>query len=103
MKALAQEWKQEMDYIVIDCPPTAVSTDAEIWMETADTVLMVVREDWSDVRVVNDAVDLIWQSGCDFSGFVLNAFHRDWVSGPRGYGYDYGDYGKAARRGNERG
>ena len=103
MKALAQEWKQEMDYIVIDCPPTAVSTDAEVWMETADTVLMVVREDWSDVRVVNDAVDMIWQSGCDFSGFVLNAFHRDWASGSRGYGYDYGDYGKEVRRGNERG
>lgn len=103
LKTLAQEWKQEMDYIVIDCPPTAVSTDAEVWMEMADTVLLVVREDWSDVRVVNDAVDMIWQSGCDFSGFVLNAFHRDWVSGPRGYGYDYGDYGKAARRGNERG
>ena len=99
MKRLADEWKQEMDYILIDCPPTAVSTDAEIWMEVADTVLLVVREDWSDVRVVNDTVDMIWQSGCDFSGFILNAFHRDWISQNSGYGYDYGDYRKSLRSG----
>lgn len=103
MKTLAREWKQEMDYIIIDCPPTAVSTDAEVWMEAADTVLLVVREDWSDVRIVNDTVDMIWQSGCDFSGFILNAFHRDWISQSAGYGYDYGDYGKNIRRGDQRG
>ena len=103
MKTLAREWKQEMDYIIIDCPPTAVSTDAEVWMEAADTVLLVVREDWSDVRIVNDTVDMIWQSGCDFSGFILNAFHRDWISQSSGYGYDYGDYGKNIRRGDQRG
>ena len=103
MKTLAREWKQEMDYIIIDSPPTAVSTDAEVWMEAADTVLLVVREDWSDVRIVNDTVDMIWQSGCDFSGFILNAFHRDWISQSSGYGYDYGDYGKNIRRGDQRG
>ena len=103
MKTLAREWKQEMDYIIIDCPPTAVSTDAEVWMEAADTVLLVVREDWSDVRIVNDTVDMIWQSGCDFSGFILNAFHRDWISQSSGYGYGYGDYGKNIRRGDQRG
>ena len=33
VKARLDEWKEEMDYIIIDCSPTAVSTDAEIWME----------------------------------------------------------------------
>ena len=102
MKVLAGEWRQAMDYVIIDCPPTGVSTDAEIWMETADSVLLVVREDWSDVRVVNDTVDMIWQSGCDFAGFVLNAFHRDWIFQEPGYGYDYGDYGKTLQKGGQR-
>ena len=74
VKARLDEWKEEMDYIIIDCSPTAVSTDAEIWMGAADTVLLVIREDWADVRVINDTVDVIWQSGRDFTGFILNAF-----------------------------
>ncbi len=85
---LLNEWKQEYDYIIIDCSPTAVSTDAEIWMSVVDTVLLVVREDWADVRVINDTVDMIWQSGRDFAGFVLNAFHREWFAGSPGYGYN---------------
>lgn len=89
---LVEEWKKEFDYIVIDCSPTAVSTDAEIWMALADTVLLVVREDWADVRVINDTVDMIWQSGKDFAGFVLNAFHREWAAGSSEYGY--GGYGQ---------
>ena len=96
---LVREWKQEMDYIIIDCSPTAVSTDAEIWMEAADTVLLVVRQDWSDVRVINDVVDVVWQSGRDFAGFVLNAFHEEWLKGQGEYGY--GEYRR--RRGEERG
>ena len=87
---LVREWKQEMDYIIIDCSPTVVSTDAEIWMEAADTVLLVVRQDWSDVRVINDVVDVVWQTDRDFAGFVLNAFHEEWLKRQREYGY--GDY-----------
>ena len=75
---LMEEWKKEFDYIIVDCSPTAASSDAEVWMEAVDTAVLVVREDWADVRVINDTVDMIWQSGKDFSGFVLNAFHREW-------------------------
>lgn len=76
-----EEWKQEMDYIIIDCSPVAVSADAEVWMEAADTIILVVREDWTDIRSINDTVDLIRQTGTDFAGFILNAFHRDWELG----------------------
>lgn len=84
---LAAEMRREFDYIIIDCPPTAISTDAENWLTAADTALIVVREDWADVRVINDTVDVIWQSGKDFAGFVLNAFHREWLRGAGEYGY----------------
>ena len=56
LAGLAEEWKREMDYIIIDCSPVAVSVDAEVWVSVADSVLLVVREDWADVRVINDAV-----------------------------------------------
>lgn len=91
-KAL-ESWKSQMDYVIVDCSPMAVSTDAEVWVNVVDSVLLVVREDGADVRVVNDAVDMVWQSGKDFAGFVLNAFHREWFrsEGAGSYGgYGYG-------------
>ena len=50
-----------MDVIVVDCPPIVAAADAEIWMHQADTVALVVRQDYSDIRVINDTVDLIWK------------------------------------------
>lgn len=74
LKNIINQIKNDYDYIIIDCTPVAVATDAEIWMEICDTTVLVVRQDWSDIRVINDTVDLIWQAGGDFSGFVLNSF-----------------------------
>ena len=86
-------WREEMDYIIIDSSPTAVSTDSEVWMQLADTVLLVIRQDWSDVRVINDTVDLVWQSDTDFAGFVLNAFRSEWTQPRQEYGYrSYASY-----------
>lgn len=62
------------DYIFVDCSPVAAAADAELWMHQVDTVCLVVRQDMSDVRVVNDTVDVAWSGAKDFSGFVLNAF-----------------------------
>lgn len=98
---LMEEWKQEFDYIILDSSPAAVSTDAEIWMEAADAVLLVVREDWADIRVINDTVDIIWQSGKDFAGFILNGFHREGLRGTQEYGYS--NYSKTGREAPERG
>ena len=81
LKQWIRAWKKEMDYIIVDCSPAAVSTDAEVWMNVVDSVLLVVKEDYADVRTINDTVDAVWQSGKDFAGFVLNAFHREWFWG----------------------
>lgn len=107
LQELMEQWKAEMDYIIIDCSPDGVSADAETWMGVVDSALLVVREDWSDVRVINDTVDVIVQSGADFAGFILNGFHRDWAQafGELFYGgrRDAG-YGRSTKeRGQENG
>ena len=76
LRQLMEELKDQADVIVVDSPPVAAAADAEIWMHLADTVALVVRQDASDVRVINDTVDLIWKSAGDFAGFLLNAFPR---------------------------
>ena len=105
MTALMEEWKKVFDYIIVDCSPSGVSTDAEVWMEAMDSVLLVVREDWTDIRVINDMVDIIWQSGKDFAGFVLNGFHREWFRSFSGYGYSdgYSSYRRSDRNREEKG
>ena len=98
LKTWMDAWKQELDYIIVDCSPVSVSSDAEVWMNVVDSVLLVVREDRADVRMINDAVDAVWQSGTDFAGFILNAFHKEWFQeisegGDSSYSsYRYGNY-----------
>lgn len=74
LPAVLDTLRDSMDYIIIDCAPVAAAADAEVLMRHADTTVLVVRQDVSDVRVINDTVDLIWKSSGDFAGFVLNSF-----------------------------
>ena len=91
MRRLLNNGRKIMDYIILDSSPMSLASDAELLMKMTDTVLMVVRQDWTDVRAVNDTVDNIRQAGADFAGFALNAFHREQFFGVsheyRYYGY----------------
>lgn len=69
--------REHLDYVILDSTPLAVSSDAERLMRHADTVAYVVRQDWSDIRAINDQVDLARQCKKDFAGFILNAFYRE--------------------------
>lgn len=77
MKKLMENGKNSVDYLILDSSPMSLASDTELLIKAADTVLLVVRQDWTDIRAVNDTVDNIVQSGTDFSGFVLNAFHSE--------------------------
>ena len=87
---VVEQLKTQMDFIIIDCSPVSAVADAELWMQHVDSGLLVVRQDMSDTRVVNDTVDLIWKSAGDFSGFVLNGFQSETLNHHRS-GY-YGNY-----------
>ena len=90
MKALLDSLRKTMDYIVLDSPPMAFSSDAELMMRQVDVVTMVVRQDWTDIRAINDAADEVRKNQADFAGYVLNAFHRDFsLQERRGYGRYY--------------
>lgn len=91
MHMLINAFRRNMDYLVLDTSPMALSSDAQLLLRQADLAVLVVREDWTDIRAVNDAADVLRQSGVDFGGFVLNAFHRGFSSQRQGgYGRYYG-------------
>jgi len=83
-----------MDYIILDTSPMAVAADAEYLMAAADTAAIVVRQDWTDVQSINEAVDNVRQSRTDLAGFVLNAFVKQGTVSGRYGKYGYYRYGK---------
>lgn len=98
MKALIDAGRKKMDYIILDTPPMSVSSDAELMLKMADNAVLIVRQDWTDVRAANDASDTIRQAGVDFTGFILNAFLKEHLwSSLRGHSY----YGYGRTDGNE--
>lgn len=94
IKQIVEYYKSEFDYIILDSSPTKASSDAEVLMDMVDCTLMVVKEDYSDIRIINDTVDLIWQSNSEFIGFVLNSFHEQQINN-NVYGYGY--YSKSGK------
>lgn len=94
LRELLRKYRGEMDYIILDTSPMAVAADAEYLMAAADTVAVVVRQDWTDVRSVNEAVDNVRQSRTDLAGFVLNAFMERRTAFGRYDKYGYYRYGQ---------
>ena len=86
LKDAMQALRGQFDYIFVDCSPVAAAADAELWMHHVDTAILVVRQDTTDVRIINDTVDVVWKSAKDFSGFVLNAFQSGQAMSSSAYG-----------------
>lgn len=86
LKSTMNSLREQYDYIFVDCSPVAAAADAELWMHHVDTSILVVRQDTTDVRIINDTVDVVWKSAKDFSGFVLNAFQFGQVASSSAYG-----------------
>jgi polysaccharide biosynthesis transport protein len=43
MKSLVEEWRQEYDFIVIDCPPVLPVTDTQVIENIADATVLIAR------------------------------------------------------------
>lgn len=95
MESLIVGLREDWDYVILDSSPMALTSDTEFLLKWADGAILVVRQDWADVRAVNEAADAVRQSGVDFIGFVLNAFRGSRSAFHHGYGYyGYKRYGK---------
>lgn len=96
MTELVDRAKELMDVVVIDTPPMAVSPDAECIAEVVDASVLVVRQDKTPVRVINDMIDVLNASHAELLGCVLNNFRSADLNDNFSYGqskYGYGKYG----------
>lgn len=93
--------RQEFGYIIIDCPPVAVASNAIPLCNVSDGVLYVVDSKISDKRKVKAAINDVERNGGHVMGVVLNKVESASDSNyGYGYGYGYGgeDNGKKKKK-----
>ena len=92
--------EQQFDYIIIDSSPMALVADTQEWMDIIDAAVLVVRQNSSSVRDINDAISMLNRDSIKLLGCIFNNVegNRDKFEN-RGYGR-YGKYGKYGKYGN---
>lgn len=97
MKQLLNACKEQVDYIIIDSPPTGLMGDAEALAGYADAVLMTVRQNFVFSEDINDALDSFREHHSKVLGVVLNSARSFQHYGSSRYHDRYGKYGNYAR------
>ena len=96
MVKLVEALSSAYDYIIIDLPPVISVSDALSLSNCLDGVLVVVRENVSQKRVLKDSVKQLKHAGIKIFGFVYNDVN---VSKNTYYGkyYGYGYYSNSSK------
>ena len=100
---LVSEWihviAAEMDFVILDTAPMAVSADAATLSEISDQTILVVRTDRVAIEDINDAAMTINASGGVLTGCILNDVYQSFtffnlIGTDAGgyYKYRYGSY-----------
>lgn len=89
LKKCIDELKTECDYIVVDAPPCALSSDPVTIAGAVDTSVLVIKQDNVRINRIKYAIDSLLSVDAEILGCVLNKASV----GISGYGYYHGGYG----------
>ena len=81
----ALQERQRFEWVIVDSPPLASVTDAQLLSRQVDASLFVVRYDSVSKALVRRMVQALQRSGQNVLGVVLNAVETK----ARGYQYYY--------------
>ena len=85
MSELLDELRRRFDWVILDSPPLASVTDAQLLARYADQVVLVVQYNHVDKKLVKRAVGQLRRAGANLLGVVFNAV--DYRA--KGYTYYY--------------
>ena len=90
MKKVLASLREQMDFILLDTPPSGSISDAAALAQYADGVIYVVRQDYTNSTAIKDSMQMLAATDVRFLGCVLNNAERSTTR----YGYGYrGGYG----------
>ncbi len=92
MSKLIDELKREYKYIFLDTPPINIVIDASILVKLVDGVVLVVRQQVAEKKMLQESVKKLRFANAKILGFVLNDVPSDNKRYSRG---KYGRYGYA--------
>ena len=93
-KKVFDDLRELYDYVIVDCPPGGIVSDAVAVTQLCDGVLFVVRQDKATVRQIHETMENLFFSRSQITGFVFNAVKADYKNYGGYYygGYKYGSY-----------
>jgi Mrp family chromosome partitioning ATPase len=95
---IVEKLKEMVDYVILDCAPSAILTDASDLARYIDGAIFVVKEDYAKVSHIMDGIEhLSESSNMEIIGSVLNGAK----AGLGGHG-SYGRYGRYGSYGHGR-
>lgn len=111
MHAVLLRYAQSFDAIIIDLPPVNIVADALVISKWTSGLIVVVRENYTDRRALNECMYQIEKLGAKLLGFVMTdaavgetAYKNYGYKKKYGYGYGYGyDAGYEASRSKSEG
>lgn len=89
MLKLIGQLKKEYEYIFLDTPPTNIVIDTSILVKLVDGVILVVRQQLAEKKMLQDAIKRLRFANAKILGFVLNdmpSVNQKYTKGK--YGYD---------------
>lgn len=91
MEILLETLKKNYEYIIIDLPPVSAVSDALIVSKLTDGIIVVVRQDHVDKKLLDDTVNQLKFNDARIIGLVMNGARTE----NRYYKYKYKKYGGA--------
>ena len=90
MESLIAAARERFDYVIVDCAPLGVVTDAAVLAPLCDGAVLVLNAGEVHYKLAQQVVTRLKQSDCSILGVVLNQVNHQ--SNGRYYGKRYGYY-----------
>ncbi len=74
MRELIKKCRTMADYVILDTPPMAMVSDAEVLLDRVDFAALVVRQDVSYERDITNSINIINDSNAKMLGCILNDY-----------------------------
>ena len=96
-RKMIESFREEYDYIFLDCPPIDIVADSSIITEVSDMTVFVLRADFIDKKVLPQIENLYRSGKYSHMALILNGVDMQYKKygygskGRFGYGYGYGE------------